>query len=147
MKTLIFLLISATMAVAQPIVVLPERFHDRQVVTSNSAEFKAIVSETKALKRQVVEEQKRVANIEAQVAKERRDKDERLQKLEAQAAKPKFGIGSLFLGILNIGTQFFLNPFGYMMRTLMGIVLGLVGIVVIYLILRFLWHRLKVEKK
>lgn len=149
MKALALFFLFTTLAVAQPIVVLPQRFQDRHVVIRDSVEYRTIMSETKALKQQVQAEQKRLDAFATQVDKDRREQADAIQKLQAEAAKPKgkSSIWGFILGILNIGVWFISNPLGFLMKFLFDAVLGLVIIFVVFLLLRFLYHRLKIEKK
>lgn len=130
-------LLFGTWAFSNPVVVIPERFKDRQVIVENGPEFKSLVQKNKELSKQLAGEQKARADLEKKVSDELRAKDDELQKLRAEKAQGHKGVWSMVLGVLNIGVMFFTNPLGYMMTTAMSIVEGLIGVVVILVGLKF----------
>jgi hypothetical protein len=147
MKAIAYILLLSSIAyitAAAPIVVLPERFKDTEIVVKNSSVFKALVQKNKKLATQLQSEEKTRQAFENRVGTDMQSAAAELEKLRAANATAKkgmfSGITSTVLGLLNIGTQFFLNPFGYLMRTLTGIVEALIAVVVIFFGIKFAYR-------
>lgn len=137
-------------ATAAPTVVLPERFANSPVVVENSPQFQALAAKNKDLQKQLEAEKKAKADFTKGVDQQLRDKQTELETAQSELAKlkaqHKSSFWSIALGLLNIGTQFFLNPFGYLMKTFVSIVEGVVAIVVIFIAAKFAWHLYKSHK-
>jgi hypothetical protein len=132
---------AGAVAVAEPTVVIPERFKDSPVIVENSSAFNALVNQNKKLRKQLQAEQKDAKDFEASVAKALRDMDAELQSLRAENAKLKAQITPWykripFFNILSIVVGFISNPLSFIVTRLIELGLGILAIAVFVLVVR-----------
>lgn len=148
--TLSFLALFASLTLqgATPVVVLPERFRDYEVVVKESENYKSLVSHNRKLAKVLQQEIKDHQKYRDRVDKQLRDQSKEIDDLrKANEKLKKKGFTSILFGVLNIAVMFFTNPLGYMMQTGSQIIIGAVVVLVMgfgaFLLIKFLYKKVK----
>ena|ERR1700731_4444247 len=121
---------------ANPVVVLPERFANREIIVQNSTVYKALVQKNKTLADQLSREQRDLVKLKKDTDKTIQDKDLELDHLRATQAQGHKNVFRSILSVVTLVFQFVSNPFQFLISRAIQIGLALLVIVTAFFVIR-----------